>query len=928
MTDLISEATIASSIPVLSCELCPALCKSRKRIVNGRGPDDADIMVVGEGPGFEEDQSGRPFVGRAGQLIAKMLYEAGIVPSNVRLTNAIRCRPPGNRTPTDTEIAECNPYLMEEIRQVNPKAIIALGGSAIKALLGAHKVGDVAGQILAQPETGIPVIPTYHPSYIMRGKWGMVPTIVRQLAKAATIAQGKLNLQPLEEARKKAKVLRTVEEVEALRDYLTSDDVRVVVADTETTGLSWLEDELLCFSFSALDSDYKAIRAGFTIPLMKADPSKWPLTKKNTPKKPANWRAGHIVPYWSPKDQARVVKALRTLFDSGKPLCFQNAAFDIRILERSHTQDPDIADDIVGAFGFNIAKNVKYDTMLMQRIVHEGVPFNETAMLSLYTDLPYYESEIKEQSQDKTRMDLADNETLWSYAALDTDGGARMLPPLAVLMRKEKVAHIHRDIHIPMLRANWAMTRRGMYVDLPYFNKLQARFREITGAAEADVMEKYGGEWFNLRSPGQLSDVLFNKLALEPSGRKTKKSKECDDCREGDCERHDQTGKDALLDMKVQARTKGQEPHPILDSIIHWKFLDKRKNVYIDGKDGDAGLVQYIRPSSRVHPEYFVNRTDTGREAAYEPPIQTWPKEVPDEVLGEKKALRRTFAAPPGQICMEVDWAQGEVWVMAYESGDDVLLNLLLEGRDVHTYVARKFCEAGISSKFPKEMEDPELSDHEWAKEHGDLRKDAKVFVFGIDYGMTEMGIAERLVCPVTEAAVLRNFYLTEIFSKLDSYFARIEGELRERGYNEAWSGRRGRGADPEMIFKYSQNGQVDWQEVIRKQANMPIQAGLNDIHMPAHIQIEEDPQFAWIDIVLAVHDSCFGYTDNGTKAEIEKKAWQLKERFEHIVRNIVKPNGERLDWRIPVEVSWGPDWGNLNNTLSVSGEVYWEDEK
>lgn len=920
----------AVSIPVIACTKCEALCKSRTKIINGRGPMDARVMVVGEAPGFEEDRFGKPFIGRSGQLLAKLLSEAGIHPPDVRLTNAVRCRPAGNRTPTAGEVANCRPYLLEEIKRVKPKVIIAAGGTAAAALLGVAsvKVGGIAGVVLEQPETGIPIVTTYHPSWLMRGKWGMASVVRSHMEKARQVADGTLNIQPLEEARASAVVCRSLAKVKALADYLTSDEVSVIFADTETTGLDWMRDELLCISFSALDKDFNAIRAGFTVPIHVNDVDLWPRTKgtKKTPgrpKKPKTWRDGHIVPYWPEDDkQEKVVAELRRIFESGKPLAFQNAGFDIRILERSHDTDPDVDPDVRGAFGFHIAEHVQFDTMLMQRIINESLPYNETAMLTMYGDLPYYEGEVKVQTADNTRMDLGDNETVWKYAAIDSDGGARILPVMVSLIKANQVGHLHADMHIPMLRACWNMTRRGMYVDGEYFDKLSDRFRELTSEAEKAVMEAYGHAWFNLRAPAQVQNALFKVLNLPASSRKTKKSKDCDECKAGDCDVHDSTGRDALIEIKNIMRGAGQEPHPILDRIIRWKFLDKRKGTYIDGKDGDGGLVPYIRPSSRIHPEFFVNRTDTGRLAAYDPPVQTWPKDVPDEVLNEKKALRRTFSAPPGKVWMEIDWSQGELWVMAFESGDKDLLDLLMSGRDIHTHVARKFCEAGISDKFPHSAHNAELEDWEWRQEHDDLRKDAKVFVFGIDYGMTAMGIAERLVCDIPEAEKLRKFYLTEIFSKLESYFERIEGEIDERGYNEAWSGRRGHAPDKELVFEHSRNAQSDWEEIIRKQANMPIQTGLNDIHMYFHPAVEEDPTFSWYEIVLAVHDSLSGYVDEADQDTMVKRAWQLKERAESVCRNLHKPNGQPLDWPLLCEVSWGPNWGDLPNVLSSSGEL------
>src|SRR5581483_11204613 len=130
----VDDSTSAKTVevPVLDCDLCPALCSSRSKIVNGRGNTSATILIVGEAPGQQEDQLGKPFAGESGKLLARLLSEAGISPLEVYLTNAVRCRPAGNRTPTAKEIAACRAYLIEEIRRVNPRVIITVGGTALK----------------------------------------------------------------------------------------------------------------------------------------------------------------------------------------------------------------------------------------------------------------------------------------------------------------------------------------------------------------------------------------------------------------------------------------------------------------------------------------------------------------------------------------------------------------------------------------------------------------------------------------------------------------------------------------------------------------------------------------------------------------------------------------------------------------------------
>ncbi|SNR36225.1 uracil-DNA glycosylase [Halorubrum vacuolatum] len=115
------------SLCVQSCERCPALVESRSRIVNGVGPTDADLLFLGEGPGANEDAEGEPFVGRSGDVLDEALRAAGIDRSEVRITNCVRCRPPENRDPTTTELANCRGYLETEVDRLDPELIVTLG---------------------------------------------------------------------------------------------------------------------------------------------------------------------------------------------------------------------------------------------------------------------------------------------------------------------------------------------------------------------------------------------------------------------------------------------------------------------------------------------------------------------------------------------------------------------------------------------------------------------------------------------------------------------------------------------------------------------------------------------------------------------------------------------------------------------------------
>ncbi len=155
------------------CTRC-RLHQGRTRIVFGVGSPKAKIVFVGEGPGADEDAQGIPFVGRAGQLLTQMIENTAareglpLKRPDVYICNVVKCRPPENRTPEKDEMETCSPFLFRQLEAIHPKAIVALGGVATKALLGISTgITQLRGKWLDW--RGIPVMPTYHPSFLLRG---------------------------------------------------------------------------------------------------------------------------------------------------------------------------------------------------------------------------------------------------------------------------------------------------------------------------------------------------------------------------------------------------------------------------------------------------------------------------------------------------------------------------------------------------------------------------------------------------------------------------------------------------------------------------------------------------------------------------------------------------------------------------------------
>ncbi|NQT22263.1 MAG: uracil-DNA glycosylase [Candidatus Omnitrophica bacterium] len=172
---------------VLACNKCE-LCKTRTNVVFGSGNPKADLVFVGEAPGMEEDLQGKPFVGRAGKLLTKIIASIGFKREDVFIANVLKCRPPDNRNPFPTEVLTCEEYLMRQLELIKPKVICTLGKFASQSLLKNQvPITRLRGHFHLYG--GIKVMPTFHPAYLLRnpeGKrfvWEDMKKIKRELAK-------------------------------------------------------------------------------------------------------------------------------------------------------------------------------------------------------------------------------------------------------------------------------------------------------------------------------------------------------------------------------------------------------------------------------------------------------------------------------------------------------------------------------------------------------------------------------------------------------------------------------------------------------------------------------------------------------------------------------------------------------------------------
>ncbi|HTI70299.1 MAG TPA: uracil-DNA glycosylase family protein [Candidatus Limnocylindria bacterium] len=205
------EAAMAELRPkVLACVQCPHLASTRKNVVFGVGDIHSPLMFVGEAPGADEDIQGEPFVGKAGELLTRIIGAMGLSRSTVYIANVLKCRPDttgqafGNRKPTPEEMNTCLPWLQKQIDIIQPKVMVALGATAVEGLLGKSPVTITRLRGQWQTYRGIPLMPTYHPSYVLRTQtqaikrevWEDMLKVMTQLAMPISEKQQAYFLKP------------------------------------------------------------------------------------------------------------------------------------------------------------------------------------------------------------------------------------------------------------------------------------------------------------------------------------------------------------------------------------------------------------------------------------------------------------------------------------------------------------------------------------------------------------------------------------------------------------------------------------------------------------------------------------------------------------------------------------------------------------
>ena len=582
------------------------------------------------------------------------------------------------------------------------------------------------------------------------------------------------------------------------------DQAQVIAFDTETTSTEEMEAELVGISLAVREGQ------GYYIPLAHA--------------------AGQNLPV------EQVVSALRgPMTDPRIPKVAHHAKYDYIVLKRH---------------GLTVTP-LGFDTMIAEFVVDpssRNLGLKNLAYARLGIAMTHIEQLIGTGKQ-QISMAQVPVEAAAAYAAADAETTLRLLPVM-----RERVEQVHGtklmdEVETPLIEVLANMEMTGVLLDLPYFKMLEAELRERLSGIEKQVYEAVG-KTFNINSTQQLSEVLFERLRLQPPdrGRKTASG-------------HYSTSGD-ILDL-----LKGK--HPVVDLVIQNRELAKLKSTYVDA------LPQAVDSrTGRVHTSYSQTGAVTGRLSSSNPNLQNIPIRTE-----EGRRIRKAFIAASGQVLLSVDYSQVELRIVAHMARDEGMLAAFRAGQDIHATTAAAIYNVTVDQVTK------------------DMRRHAKAINFGLVYGMSAFGLTRTTELTLAEAEDFVKAYF-ERFPGVRKFLDGVRKSAAQDGYVETLLGRR---------RYFTQLGRAGANVTVRNREereaiNAPIQGTAADIMKIAMLHIPPALQKAGLaaQMLLQVHDELV--------LEVPRPELEATSTLVQQVMSTAYP----LDIPLSTEAKWGHNWDEM----------------
>ncbi len=582
-----------------------------------------------------------------------------------------------------------------------------------------------------------------------------------------------------------------VKDATALQAWIDRANGRGYVAvDTETTGLNEMTAELVGISM--------CVEAG--------DACYVPLLHKNAATDDL-FGSDELAEGQMALDEA--VAMLKPLLEDPAVLKIgQNMKYDAKIFAR---------------YGVDVAPID--DTMLMSYAMHAGLHGHGMDLLSEryleHTPIPI--KPLLGSGKSAITFDRVGIEDAVRYAAEDADITLRLWQVLKPRLHRNKVTTVYETLERPMVAVLSEMEMAGIKVDRDTLSRMSNAFSQKMAQLEDEIHE-LAGEKFNVGSPAQVGEILFDKMAL-PGGKKGKTGKYS-------------TPADVLEDLATE--------HDLPARVIDWRQLSKLKSTYTDS------LQEHINADTgRVHTSYSIAGANTGRLASTDPNLQNIPIRTE-----EGRRIREAFVAPEGRVLVSLDYSQIELRILAHIAGIDALKEAFRDGQDIHAATASEMFNVPLAEMTP------------------DVRRQAKAINFGVIYGISGFGLARNLRIPRDEAQGFIDRYF-ERFPGIRTYMDDTVAFAKEHGFVQTLFGRRIN--TPEINAKGPHAGFAR-----RAAINAPIQGTAADIIRRAMIRMPQAIDGMPAKMLLQVHDELLFEVDESSVDNLVGVAREVMEGAAH----------------------------------------------
>ena len=500
-----------------------------------------------------------------------------------------------------------------------------------------------------------------------------------------------------------------------------------------------------------------------------------------------DFRAWYVPVSRETEKAKKILEIFRPVYENPKILKVgQNLKYDLTVLAN---------------YGIHLSGPL-FDTMLAHYLIQPELRHNMDYLAEIYLNYKtiHIEELIGPKGRGQKNMGDLEPKDIYKYACEDADVTLRLMKPLAEELRKNSLEEVFQNIEMPLMPVLARMERNGVVLDTDTLKEVENDFTLRLQTLEKDIYELAGHE-FTINSPRQVGEVLFGELKLSEKVKKTKSGQYS-------------TSEEVLRDLHSK--------HPIVQKILDYRGLKKLLSTYVEA------LPKLINPATgHIHTSFNQAVTATGRLSSSNPNLQNIP------VRGEDgREIRKAFIPEAGEIFFSADYSQIELRIMAHLSGDEHMIEAFNAGHDVHAATAARI--------FHKDIKDISK----------DERRKAKTANFGIIYGISAFGLAERMDVSRTEAKELIDSYF-EMYPKIKDYISKAVDTAREKGYIETEFGRR------RYLPDINSRNAVVRGYAERNAVNAPIQGTAADIIKIAMIRVQQrlDAEGCKARMMLQVHD-------------------------------------------------------------------------